>query len=303
LTIVARDGTDVVPEEVEFVAVTISMRVDVIVNCTNDPSFDYFIYAGFASGYLHSGNRLPAMAAQALLTYSNITRPISATDRAHLLDYKRQPDKQLDEYRLYKPSRSPTTPGADHRIFIHYAGVNIPGDGTDTGFWTVNENRFMMPMRAPLLQSAVLSSDMASAGLGPPMQPEYSSFTESTYIEHLEHGKRYEIVLWSRNGMFHPWHLHGHTVDVIRVGKLTTSDIPSYLNEFNQSRKDWRNFDFVSHIGGLQPMSEEANVLFRGDSFTVPDWGYVIFRFTADNIGPWMFHCHIEWFAIGGSIW
>jgi len=32
-----------------------------------------------------------------------------------------------------------------------------------------------------------------------------------------------------------------------------------------------------------------------GDSFTVPGFGYVAFRFTAKNPGPWFFHCHVEW--------
>lgn len=40
--------------------------------------------------------------------------------------------------------------------------------------------------------------------------------------------------------------------------------------------------------------------LFRApqkDTVTVPDGGYSIIRFVADNPGYWLFHCHIEFHA------
>lgn len=33
------------------------------------------------------------------------------------------------------------------------------------------------------------------------------------------------------------------------------------------------------------------------DTVTVPDGGYTIIRFIADNPGYWLFHCHIEFHA------
>jgi L-ascorbate oxidase len=39
------------------------------------------------------------------------------------------------------------------------------------------------------------------------------------------------------------------------------------------------------------------------DTITVPDGGYTIIRFKADNPGYWLFHCHIEFHAeIGMSL-
>ena len=32
-----------------------------------------------------------------------------------------------------------------------------------------------------------------------------------------------------------------------------------------------------------------------GDSFNIPPESYVVFRFTANNPGPWFLHCHMEW--------
>jgi FtsP/CotA-like multicopper oxidase with cupredoxin domain len=31
------------------------------------------------------------------------------------------------------------------------------------------------------------------------------------------------------------------------------------------------------------------------DTVAVPDGGFVVLRFWADNPGYWLFHCHIEW--------
>ena len=35
----------------------------------------------------------------------------------------------------------------------------------------------------------------------------------------------------------------------------------------------------------------------KKDTVTVPDGGYTIIRFVADNPGYWLFHCHIEFHA------
>lgn len=39
------------------------------------------------------------------------------------------------------------------------------------------------------------------------------------------------------------------------------------------------------------------------DTVTIPDGGYTIIRFRADNPGYWLFHCHIEFHAeVGMSL-
>ncbi|KAF9563579.1 yellow laccase [Agrocybe pediades] len=64
-------------------------------------------------------------------------------------------------------------------------------------------------------------------------------------------------------GSPHPMHLHGHTFDVIRSAGSTV------YNYDNPVRRD------VVSIGGTN------------DNVTI--------RFTTDNAGPWLMHCHIEW--------
>ncbi|CAM4771364.1 unnamed protein product [Rotaria magnacalcarata] len=45
----------------------------------------------------------------------------------------------------------------------------------------------------------------------------------------------------------------------------------------------------------LPPYDQVGSILSVGDSFTIPSKGYVVFRFKANNPGPWLFHCHMEW--------
>ncbi|PPQ84190.1 hypothetical protein CVT24_001893 [Panaeolus cyanescens] len=64
-------------------------------------------------------------------------------------------------------------------------------------------------------------------------------------------------------GAPHPIHLHGHTFDVVRVAGS------SQYNYVNPPKRD------VVNIGAA------------GDNVTI--------RFTTDNAGPWIMHCHIDW--------
>jgi FtsP/CotA-like multicopper oxidase with cupredoxin domain len=36
------------------------------------------------------------------------------------------------------------------------------------------------------------------------------------------------------------------------------------------------------------------------DTVMVPDVGFVVIRFLADNPGYWMFHCHVDWHLNNG---
>jgi len=110
---------------------------------------------------------------------------------------------------------------------------------------------------------------------------EYPSSNDSLYKTHiieLNYTKTYEVVIISGDSaQQHPWHIHGYYVDFIGYG---TYDIKS-------------PFDYNKNP--LFALNESVAVISRGDSFTVPNASYVVFRFTANNAGPWFFHCHVEW--------
>ncbi|CAF1066374.1 unnamed protein product [Adineta steineri] len=87
----------------------------------------------------------------------------------------------------------------------------------------------------------------------------------------------------------HPWHLHGYSVDFIAAGKLPHVQP---LTCKQTQRRQINEFDLDSI---LPPLNSTPSVLTIGDSFSIPRESYVLFRFTANNPGPWFFHCHMDW--------
>lgn len=85
----------------------------------------------------------------------------------------------------------------------------------------------------------------------------------------------------------HPFHLHGYQFRVIameRIGENVTVDKVKALDKKGAIR---RNLDHA-------PLK---------DTVTVPDGGYTVVRFYANNPGYWLFHCHIEFHAeVGMSL-
>ncbi|KAJ3529376.1 hypothetical protein NMY22_g9023 [Coprinellus aureogranulatus] len=69
-------------------------------------------------------------------------------------------------------------------------------------------------------------------------------------------------------GQPHPFHLHGHAFSVVRSAGSST------YNYNNPPKRD------VVNTGGV------------GDNVTI--------RFTTDNPGPWILHCHIDWHLVLG---
>ncbi|KAG2523919.1 hypothetical protein BBO99_00006047 [Phytophthora kernoviae] len=99
----------------------------------------------------------------------------------------------------------------------------------------------------------------------------------------IEYGKHIEVVIVNDMNEQHPFHLHSHIPWVIGSGQASIEDIQT---------------------NNLPPSKLEGPML--RDVYTVPpcntddtnsclNVGYLILRFTADNPGVWMMHCHIDW--------
>ncbi|CAK5275021.1 unnamed protein product, partial [Mycena citricolor] len=122
--------------------------------------------------------------------------------------------------------------------------------------FTINGDSFVPPTVPVLLQ--ILSGAESAQSLLP---------NGSVYS--LPHFASVEITLAGGVvGGGHPFHLHGHTFDVIRAAGSTT------YNYVNPARRD------VVNIG------------VAGDNVTI--------RFFTDNRGPWFLHCHIDWHLEAG---
>ncbi|KAB5576457.1 Cupredoxin [Coniochaeta sp. 2T2.1] len=85
-----------------------------------------------------------------------------------------------------------------------------------------------------------------------------------------------QIAINSKDMMEHPFHLHGHSFQIVAWG-------PGEFEGGANPRTTW-NLD--------NPM--------RRDTVTVPAQQHVVIRFLADNPGVWALHCHVAWHMEGG---
>ncbi|KAG6576337.1 uncharacterized protein IUM83_17771 [Phytophthora cinnamomi] len=103
----------------------------------------------------------------------------------------------------------------------------------------------------------------------------------------IEYGKHIEVVLVNDTNEQHPFHMHTHAPWVVGSGTASIKDVRS---------------------GNLPPLKLQGAMM--RDVYTVPpcttdanddhkcvDIGYLVLRFTADNPGAWIMHCHIDWQA------
>ncbi|XP_076059257.1 uncharacterized protein LOC143035926 [Oratosquilla oratoria] len=105
-------------------------------------------------------------------------------------------------------------------------------------------------------------------------------FCSCTYYLKVDLNATVELVLVDEGSKFdgnHPLHLHGYNFYVVGMERLGKSTSVSTVQKLD--------------IAGLLPRNLRNPV--SKDSVTIPDGGYTIVRFTADNPGWWFMHCHL----------
>ncbi|XP_064615588.1 uncharacterized protein LOC135479627 [Liolophura sinensis] len=79
----------------------------------------------------------------------------------------------------------------------------------------------------------------------------------------------------------HPMHLHGHSFRVLALKQVNISTTMEAVKRLDAEGYIHRNYD--------NPVQK--------DTILVPDGGYAVLRFVADNPGFWLFHCHVQFHA------
>jgi hypothetical protein len=220
----------------------------------------------------------------ALLVYSKVQVDRRTT---HLIEKPTlDADDPFFEYEYLKPFTPRFAPPAIRRVTLAFEVHWNNRTGIDAlEEWTINGITFESP-KEPLLHANFFSGTFKHS-----LANERSGRVNNihaTHIQHFEHGQTYEILMINYDPQLHPWHLHGYTVEFIAAGKIPNLE----PNACNRTRRDINRFDYNTI---LPPLNSTPPVLTVGDSFNIPRESYVVFRFTANNPGPWFLHCHMEW--------
>nr|AIS92516.1 laccase VV-LAC6 [Volvariella volvacea] len=238
MTIIEADGVNTKPLTVDSIQIYAGQRYSIVVNA-DQPVGNYWIRANPSLGTTGFYGGLNS----AILRYKGAPMEDPKTP------YKPSTNP-LYEYNLRNlvPNEVPgTKPG-----YVSPPDVSLTLD-SDFNFdimkFTINGVPFEPPQAPVLLQ--LLS------GIRPP------AVLPNGTIE-LKRNQVVEITMpGGAPGGPHPFHLHGHTFDVVRSAGSPT------VNYVDPVRRD------VVNIGD------------EGQNVTI--------RFMTDNPGPWILHCHIDW--------
>lgn len=287
LTIVARDSLAISPIIVPHVHIPIGQRLDLIINCSQDPTVKYTMFAASRNSYLPADKitgPTPTMWAWALLVYSKLL--IDGRANNPIEEPVLDSDDLFFEYKYLKPLKPRFAPSAIRRVTLSFEVHWNNRTGIDAlEEWAVNGITFEPP-KEPILHANFFDGTFEYCIANE--QPGRVNNIHATHIQHFEYGQTYEILMINYDSQSHPWHLHGYTVEFIAFGKLP--NLPPAT--CNRTRRDTNVFDYNSI---LPPLNSTPSVLSVGDSFNMPRDSYVVFRFTANNPGPWFLHCHMEW--------
>nr|AFD97050.1 laccase 1 [Coprinus comatus] len=237
MTVIEADGVSTEAVEVDSIQIFAGQRYSFILNA-NQPVDNYWVRAlpNFGPDNFDNGVN------SAILRYSGA----SDSDPTSTQSPNSNP---LIETNLH-PLENPGAPG-NPEIGTADVNLNLAIGFTGTRF-TINGASFDPPTAPVLLQ--ILSGARTAQELLPP---------GSVYT--LPPNSVIELTLPGGSvGSPHPFHLHGHTFDVVRSAGNST---PNFVNPVRR--------DVVS----------------LGESPT----DNVTIRFTTNNPGPWILHCHIDW--------
>ncbi|KAK0430041.1 laccase lcc5 [Armillaria borealis] len=242
MTIIEVDGVNHVPYTVDEIQIFAGQRYSFVLNANQDIG-NYWIRANPSVGTLGFEGGINS----AILRYTGAdsVEPDTASFTSVL------PMNETD----LVPLENQGAPGSPEAGGVDVA-LNLALAFTTSGVFTVNGAQFIPPTTPVLLQilsGARDANDLLPEGAVYPLP------VNSTIEISMPGG----VV-----GGGHPFHLHGHTFDVIRSAGSTI------YNYENPVRRD------VVNIGNA------------GDNVTI--------RFTTDNPGPWFLHCHIDWHLEAG---
>lgn len=171
----------------------------------------------------------------------------------------------IDDFWLRPLEDVPLLAEADYLIVLNFTMENL-GDGVTYAFF--NDVSYVPP-KVPTLYTVLSSGDLAHNSV-------IYGLNTNTFV--LLYGETVEIVINNMDPGKHPFHLHGHTFQVVL--RSSGSDDEEHPQIYDPSNAEHTQFP-------QYPMIR--------DTVMVNSNGFLVIRFKAENPGVWFFHCHLDW--------
>ncbi|KAH9948017.1 Fet3 protein [Amylocystis lapponica] len=249
MRIIEVDGTDVEEYTLDQLGITVAQRYSVLVTALNDTSANYAIHADMDTSMFDT---VPPT------LNPNVTSSITYNHSAPITDYGgADAFLDVDDTAIVPLVAVPVYPSTQ-TIALEFE-FDTMDDGTNHA--TFNGTTYNPPLVPAIMSEMTLLQNATT-------QEAYGPLT--FVVDHLE---VFDIVIMNGDTGKHPFHLHGHTFQIVNRAQDYTSSDPALNPPINESQ--------------VNPI--------RRDTVLIPPGTSVALRVIADNPGAWFFHCHIEW--------
>lgn len=279
--VVEIDGVYVEPRETDSLYIGVAQRYGVLLTTDSDPSQNAFRFVNALDevmlDFLPKDLRTIAtnyMIYDTIEEGKNEERDVRSSKENQLSPLPNGPNKfeklvaklnPIDDFVLRPVEPQPLLDDPDLHIDLNFTMETL-GDGVVYAFF--NGISYTAP-KVPTLYTVLSSGEMAD-------NPAIYGSNTNTFV--LQHGEVVQIALNNMDPGLHPFHLHGHTFQVVSRSEGTEDDDSPQIYD----PKNNNHTNFPAH-----PMVR--------DTVMVNANGFVVLRFTATNPGVWFFHCHVDW--------
>ncbi|XP_070065997.1 uncharacterized protein stw isoform X3 [Drosophila virilis] len=153
----------------------------------------------------------------------------------------------------------------------------------------VDEISYISPPAPPLSQIEDIPPEYFCNGDNRP--PNCGPNCECTHMVDIPLGAIVEVVLVDevqQVNLSHPFHLHGTAFYVVGLGRSPDKSIKKI------------NLKHALELDRMGMLERDFSKPPLKDTIAVPNNGYVVMRFRADNPGYWLFHCHFLFHIVIG---
>lgn len=267
-TIVEIDGVYVEPVETSTLYISVAQRYGVLLKTKKNPKNPVFRFVNVLDQPML--DVIPEDLQMISTNYvqygkSEAEKPAPLTNEKGLFDKLAATLDPVDDFTLRPVEKQPLLDDHDYQIVLNFTMENL-GDGVSYAFF--NGISYTAP-KVPTLYSVLSSGDLAT-------NPTIYGSNTNTFV--LLYGEVVEIVLNNMDPGLHPFHLHGHTFQLISRSEGTEDENePQIYDEKNPDHTKFPEYPMVR------------------DTVMVNANGFIVLRFKAENPGVWFFHCHVDW--------
>ncbi len=281
ITVVATDGNDVEPVEVDRLIIAVSETYDVIVNIPENKSYEFLVTpedrTKHASLWLGSGEKVPAVKMNRPKYFAGMKMMNDMMDmRGNMIEMEgmKMQNQVMDMNTVMYPeitgeetpkaSKKDTASHSDHTMQMpnnnSMQGMNMAAESS--GIVTLNYGMLRSPEKTTLPPGTLreLKFDLTGNMNRYVWTLDNKTVSESDKIL-IKKGENLRIILYNNSMMRHPMHLHGHDFRVLN------------------GQGDYAP---MKNIIDIMPMERDT------------------IEFAATESGDWFFHCHILYHMMSG---